>query len=56
MTNKVFSSLPYEKEGAVEFISAAKLGNVEKLERLIENHSKYLVYDFTHVNIELYFD
>jgi len=51
MANKVFSLIPYEKEGSMEFIDAAKLGNIEKLERLIEDHSKYLVYDFTHVKI-----
>lgn len=53
MNNKVFSRMPYEKEGSKEMMIALKTGvYTDVKDYLIRN--KYLVYDFDHVYIYVY--
>lgn len=50
MRNHVFSTLPFERTGSKLFFEAVKLGNLSLVQTVVERNTKYLVYDFDHVN------
>ena len=46
---KIFSTVPFEKEGSKKLIAAAKCGDVETVKDLLDKKNRYLVYDFDQV-------
>ncbi len=54
-TQKVFSSEPYEKNGAYTFLKAAKSGVYQVVKDLLIQ-SKYLIYDFNEVSFDWWND
>jgi len=45
----IFNSEPYTKPGSKQFLEAAKLGRLDKMQEIIEDKNRYLVYDFDNV-------
>ncbi len=45
----IFNSEPYTKAGAKQFLEASKLGRLDKMQDIIEDKNRYLIYEFDNV-------
>jgi len=48
---KIFSTVPFEKEGSKKLIAAAKCGDKDAILELLDKKNRYLVYDFDQVRM-----